>query len=68
MKQRLRLGAVMITFGLLACDSWFTAPGDLVDRVSYGDTLVLKSEDGKNFTVRFACVDAPEIPHSQKEK
>jgi micrococcal nuclease len=68
MKQWLRLGAVMMTFGLLACDSWFTAPGDLVERVSDGDTLVLKRADGKNLTVRFACVDAPEIPHSQKEK
>jgi micrococcal nuclease len=68
MKQGLRLGAVMMTFGLLACDSWVAASGDLVERVRDGDTLVLKSEDGKNLTVRFACVDAPEIPHSQKEK
>lgn len=68
MKQWLRLGAVIMTFGLLACDSWFTAPGDLVERVSDGDTLVLKSADGKNLTVRFACVDAPEIPHSHKQK
>lgn len=68
MKQRLRLGAVMMTFGLLACDSWFTARGDLVERVIDGDTLLLKRADGKNFTVRFACVDAPEVPHSQKEK
>ena len=68
MKQRLRLSAVIMTFGLLACDSWFAAAGDLVERVRDGDTLILKSEDGKNLTVRFACVDAPEIPHSQQEK
>jgi endonuclease YncB( thermonuclease family) len=29
---------------------------------------VLKNADGQKFTVRFACIDAPEIPHSQKEK
>ncbi|MFM6623738.1 MAG: thermonuclease family protein [Dolichospermum sp.] len=68
MKQSLKLGAVMMTFGLLACDHSFVALDNLVERVSDGDTLVLKSADGKNLTVRFACIDAPEIPHSQQEK
>ena len=69
MKQGLIwLGAATITFSLMACDRLFTPQGDLVERVSDGDTLVLKSPDGKKFTVRFACIDAPEIPHSQKEK
>ncbi|MFN6158777.1 MAG: thermonuclease family protein, partial [Dolichospermum sp.] len=68
MKQGLRLGAVMMTFGLLACDSRVAASGDLVERVRDGDTLVLKRADGKNLPVRFACVDAPAVPHSQQEK
>jgi hypothetical protein len=76
MKQGLIwLGAATITFSLMACDAFggrshrlFTPQGDLVERVSDGDTLVLKSPDGKKFTVRFACIDAPEIPHSLKEK
>jgi len=62
------LGAVTIAVSLMACDSLFAPQGDIVERVSDGDTLVLKNADGQKFTVRFACVDAPEIPHSQREK
>ncbi len=62
------LGAATIIVSLRACDSLFPPQGDIVERVSDGDTLVLRNADGKKFTVRFACVDAPEIPHSQKEK
>jgi micrococcal nuclease len=61
------LGVAIIAVNLVAC-SLFTPSGDLVQRVSDGDTLVLKTVDGAKITVRFACVDAPEIPHSQKEK
>ena len=62
------LGIATITLSLMACDRLFPHQGDIVERVSDGDTLVLKNADGKKFTVRFACIDAPEIPHSQKEK
>lgn len=58
------LGVAIIAVNLVA----FTPSGDLVQRVSDGDTLVLKTVDGAKITVRFACVDAPEIPHSQREK
>lgn len=40
----------------------------MVERVSDGDTLAVKDTSGQDFTVRFACVDAPEIPHSTKER
>jgi endonuclease YncB( thermonuclease family) len=62
------LGIATISVSLIACDRLFPPQGDLVERVSDGDTLVLRSGDSQKFTVRFACVDAPEIPHSQKEK
>ncbi|MFM7364424.1 MAG: thermonuclease family protein [Cuspidothrix sp.] len=62
-----RLSVAIIAVNLAAC-SLFTPSGDLVQRVSDGDTLVLKTVDGEKITVRFACVDAPEIPHSQQEK
>ncbi len=62
------LGTATIALSLMACDNLFTPQGNLVERVSDGDTLVLKNADGQKFTVRFACIDAPEIPHSQKEK
>jgi micrococcal nuclease len=36
--------------------------------VSDGDTLTVSDSSGKDLTVRFACVDAPEVPHSSQEK
>jgi micrococcal nuclease len=62
------LGAAMITVNLIGCDALFAPQGDMVERVSDGDTLVLKNAKSEKFTVRFACVDTPEIPHSRKEK
>ncbi|MEA5552386.1 thermonuclease family protein [Anabaena cylindrica UHCC 0172] len=62
------LGAAIIIVSLSGCNRLFPPSGDAVERVSDGDTLVLKGADGNKFTVRFACVDAPEVPHSQKEK
>ncbi|AFZ59831.1 thermonuclease family protein [Anabaena cylindrica FACHB-243] len=61
------LGAAIIVVSLSGCHL-FPSSGDTVERVSDGDTLVLQGADGNKFTVRFACVDAPEIPHSQREK
>ncbi|MBW4633998.1 MAG: thermonuclease family protein [Iphinoe sp. HA4291-MV1] len=57
----------ILIFALIGCDRIFPS-GDLVQRVSDGDTLTVKDEKGNNFNVRFACVDAPEIAHSRKEK
>lgn len=62
------LCTTVIICGLMGCEQIFGTRGDLVVRVSDGDTLVLKDTKGKNFTVRFACMDAPEIPHTNKEK
>jgi micrococcal nuclease len=62
------LGAGIIMLGLMGCERFFGSSGDLVERVSDGDTLAVKDASGKNFNVRFACVDAPEVPHSNKEK
>ncbi|WP_413173316.1 thermonuclease family protein [Anabaena azotica] len=62
------LGTGIIVLSLMGCNRLFPPAGDIVERVSDGDTLVLKGADGKKFTVRFACVDTPEVPHSKKEK
>ncbi|KAB8315659.1 thermonuclease family protein [Tolypothrix campylonemoides VB511288] len=61
------LCAAILIFGLIGCDRIFPS-GDLVERVSDGDTLTVKDSKGENFNVRFACVDAPEIAHTKKEK
>ncbi|NEP37564.1 MAG: thermonuclease family protein, partial [Moorea sp. SIO3B2] len=39
-----------------------------VKRVSDGDTILVADRFGKDVKVRFACIDAPEIAHSKKEK
>jgi len=62
------LGATMIVLSLMGCDRLLSPQGNMVERVSDGDTLVLKDGDGKNLTVRFACIDAAEVPHSKRER
>ncbi|PLZ92428.1 nuclease [Fischerella thermalis CCMEE 5198] len=61
------LCTAILIFGLMGCDRLFPS-GDIVERVSDGDTIIIKDTKGNEFTVRFACVDAPEIPHSTKER
>jgi micrococcal nuclease len=81
---RFWLCVTIIIWGLMGCDvvrqaaslrdatrthlRFIGTSGEPVERVSDGDTLVVKDADGKNLTVRFACVDAPEIAHTNKEK
>jgi micrococcal nuclease len=62
------LCASILVLGLMGCDRLMSNSGDAVERVSDGDTIVIKDTNGKNVTVRFACVDAPEIAHTNKEK
>lgn len=62
------LGIAVITFGLLGCNALFGSNQYSVKRVSDGDTLAVTNTKGADFTVRFSCVDAPEVPHSTKER
>ncbi|MBD2243322.1 thermonuclease family protein [Nostoc sp. FACHB-888] len=65
---RFWLCATILILGLIGCDRFIGNFGEPVERVSDGDTLVVKDTTGKNITVRFACLDAPEIAHTNKEK
>ncbi len=65
---RFWLCATILILGLFGCDRFIGTSGEPVERVSDGDTIVVKDTNGKNLTVRFACVDAPEIAHTNKEK
>ncbi|MBD2774403.1 thermonuclease family protein [Iningainema tapete] len=67
-RSLLWLCAVIIILCLMGCDRLFPPSGDVVQRVSDGDTMTVKEPNGDNITVRFACVDAPEVPHTNKEK
>ncbi|MBW4613872.1 MAG: thermonuclease family protein [Desmonostoc vinosum HA7617-LM4] len=62
------LYAIIFCLALAGCDRLSSASGNTVERVSDGDTLVVKDANNKNLTVRFACIDAPEIAHSNKER
>ncbi len=62
------LSAAFLLLVIVSCQGSLPAIFYRVKRVSDGDTLVAINTKGKELTVRFACLDAPEIPHSQKEK
>ncbi|AFZ12841.1 nuclease (SNase domain-containing protein) [Crinalium epipsammum PCC 9333] len=67
------VGAFILLLSLLGCENLFKpsttkSPTYSVKRVSDGDTLAVTDSSGNNFNVRFACMDAPEIAHSNAEK
>ena len=62
------LGAVVLTFTLVGCQALFGPDQYSVKQVSDGDTLTVTDARGANIKVRFACVDAAEVPHSTKER
>lgn len=65
----LLFGISVIIFCLVGCQAVFGSAQYSVKRVSDGDTLTVINTRGDNdIHVRFACVDAPEVPHSTKEK
>ena len=62
------LSAVFILLLTFGCQPKLAANNYAVKRVSDGDTIVATDSAGKDIKVRFACVDAPEIPHKPAEK
>ncbi|HAA27680.1 MAG TPA: nuclease [Cyanobacteria bacterium UBA8553] len=65
------ISVIVLILSLLGCDR---LPGSTttstysVKKVSDGDTLTATDAKGTDIKVRFACVDAPEVPHTTKEK
>lgn len=53
---------------LTGCQPRWNSTQYSVQRVSDGDTLTVVDAKGTVLHVRFACVDAPEIPHSTKQR
>ena len=62
------LGTVVIILSLVGCQTQSGSAQYTVKRVSDGDTLTVTDAKGANIKVRFACVDAPEVAHSTKER
>lgn len=54
--------------GCKALQGLFGGGGYPVKRVSDGDTMTVTEPSGKSISVRFACVDAPEVPHKAEER
>jgi len=62
------LSIVSMLLLLCGCPQKLAPNNYAVKRVSDGDTLVASDAAGKDIKVRFACIDAPEIPHTNAEK
>ncbi|MEW6496561.1 MAG: thermonuclease family protein [Cyanobacteriota bacterium] len=70
-KSLIWLSAATLILTLGGCEalqSFFGGGGYTVKRVSDGDTMTVTDTSGQNISVRFACVDAPEVPHTTAER
>lgn len=62
------VGTAVLLLTVVGCKALFAPPGYSVKTISDGDTLALVDSGGQDVKVRFACVDAPEVPHTKAEK
>jgi micrococcal nuclease len=65
------ISSTFLILGLVGCDTLSGLFGQTtysVKKVSDGDTIAVTNGSGKGINVRFACIDAPEVPHSTKER
>lgn len=69
--------ATLLIFSLMGCDTLFKKVSNsgnqinskyTIKRIADGDTITVVDSSGKDLKIRFACVDAPEIAHTIKEK
>lgn len=73
--------SLVLALGLLSCTCWKevsvarTRPTKTpigvtygVKRIADGDTITVVDGRGANTKVRFACIDAAEVPHTKQEK
>ena len=61
------LATALLIFSLIGCQI-FRPAQYTVKRVSDGDTVTVTDPKGTDIKVRFACVDAPEVAHTAKER
>ena len=61
------LTTALLIFSLIGCQI-FRPAQYTVKRVSDGDTVTVTDPQGTDIKVRFACVDAPEVAHTAKER
>lgn len=84
MNQKLPLIAAILVMGLVACQSRQEVTAPLapipptnaapaqatyrVKRIADGDTITVVDSRGTDLKVRFACIDAAEVPHTKRER
>jgi micrococcal nuclease len=62
------VSAAVLIVSVVGCDILFGSTTYSVKSVSDGDTMTVTDANGTNISVRFACVDAPEVPHTTQER
>ncbi|PPS44829.1 thermonuclease family protein [Chroococcidiopsis sp. TS-821] len=67
-RSLLLICAIILLLGLSAWQFLIPHAKYTVLKVSDGDTITVTNNQGAKIHVRFACIDAPEIPHSNQEK
>ena len=72
-KRLIRQGAIALAtsiaiLSLVGCEALLGPPTYPVVRVSDGDTMTVIDDNENKISVRFACMDAPEVPHTNAEK
>ncbi|NES98981.1 MAG: thermonuclease family protein [Sphaerospermopsis sp. SIO1G2] len=63
-----QISILVFVIALTGCEQLFDTTSNVVERVSDGDTLIVRDKQDQKLSIRFACIDAPEIPHTNKEK
>lgn len=70
MNRNLALITAVLIFTLVGCSFYRTlSPASYqVKQIADGDTITVVADNGVDIKVRFSCIDAPEIPHTKKER
>ena len=71
MNRKLALITAVLIFTLVGCSFYrktLSPASYQVKQIADGDTITVVADNGTDIKVRFSCVDAPEVPHTKKER
>ncbi len=67
-KSSISIATTILVVGMAGCNTQSGKMTYSVKTVSDGDTITVTDSSNKDIKVRFACVDAPEVPHTAAER
>ena len=67
-KSLISITTTILVVGMAGCNTQSGKMTYSVKTVSDGDTIAVTDSSNKEIKVRFACVDAPEVPHTTNER